>query len=143
MKFFILFISLFLMNHPVSMIIYLLSISIIFLILILFIFKSSWFSLVFMLMMLGGLMVLFIYMASLSSNEYFKFNKGWNFYLLMLMMYIPLLKFDFGFSEYLMVNLFNMNSMLMFMLYIIYLFVILILIIEILLFVKSSLRIEI
>uniref|UniRef100_A0AAU6QEA3 NADH dehydrogenase subunit 6 n=1 Tax=Laelaps sp. TaxID=3081785 RepID=A0AAU6QEA3_9ACAR len=143
MKVIILVMSFFLMNHPVSMIIYLLGVSIFFLSFMLFIFKSSWFSLIFMLMMLGGLMVLFIYMASLSSNEYFKFNKGWNFYLILMMIYLPLVKMEYGVSEYLMMNLFNLNSMMMFTLYIIYLFIILILIIEILLFVKSSLRLEI
>jgi len=39
-------------------------------------FKNSWFSILFLLLVLGGLLVIFIYIARLSSNEDFSFNKN-------------------------------------------------------------------
>uniref|UniRef100_A0AAU6QDI8 NADH dehydrogenase subunit 6 n=1 Tax=Laelaps chini TaxID=2902761 RepID=A0AAU6QDI8_9ACAR len=135
-------VSMMIMSHPLSIIIYILLMSMIFLSMMVFYIKSSWFSLIFMLMMLGGLMVLFIYMASLSSNEYFKFKKYWEFGLMFLFLFSPIISINYNLSEFMLVKMFNNLSLFMFLLYIIYLFLVLVLIIEMLVSIKSSLRLE-
>uniref|UniRef100_UPI0030E386EB NADH dehydrogenase subunit 6 n=1 Tax=Poecilochirus mrciaki TaxID=3127720 RepID=UPI0030E386EB len=62
-------------SHPVSLIILLILSTLTASFIMTMIFKSSWFSLIFILVMLGGLLILFIYIASLASNEAFKMNK--------------------------------------------------------------------
>uniref|UniRef100_A0AAU6PBL5 NADH dehydrogenase subunit 6 n=1 Tax=Echinolaelaps traubi TaxID=3119979 RepID=A0AAU6PBL5_9ACAR len=143
MKLMFFIISMMVMSHPVSIILYILCMSVYFLTSLIFLVKSSWFSLIFMLMVLGGLMVLFIYMASLSSNEYFKILKGWNFLLFMVVLLMPVMSMSMGVSEYILMNLLNINSMMMFLYYLIYLLLVLILIIEMLVSIKSSLRLEV
>nr|WOG34361.1 NADH dehydrogenase subunit 6 [Laelaps sp. 1 JO-2023a] len=135
--------SMMLMSHPISIIIYILAMSMMFLSILVFFTKSSWFSMIFMIMMLGGLMVLFIYMASLSSNEYMKFMKGWNLGLVFVFFFLPFLEVNINMSEYMIMTMFYKNSLLYFLFYLVYLFIILILIIELLVSVKSSLRLEV
>nr|WGL39519.1 NADH dehydrogenase subunit 6 [Limbodessus compactus] len=62
------------MNHPLSMGINLLMQTIIISIMMIMFSLSSWFSYILFLVMVGGMLILFMYMTSLASNEKFKFS---------------------------------------------------------------------
>uniref|UniRef100_UPI0030DE200C NADH dehydrogenase subunit 6 n=1 Tax=Echinolaelaps fukienensis TaxID=2902762 RepID=UPI0030DE200C len=142
MKIMLYIISMLIMSHPLSIILYILCVSIFFLLNLLLLVKSSWFSMIFMLMVLGGLMVLFIYMASLSSNEYFKFLKSYNFMFSIMITIVPVIFFSKSVSEYTMFYMMNISSLMLFFYFLFYLLLVLILIIEMLVSIKSSLRLE-
>nr|YP_010268831.1 NADH dehydrogenase subunit 6 [Thetibates serena]UIG88151.1 NADH dehydrogenase subunit 6 [Thetibates serena]UIG88171.1 NADH dehydrogenase subunit 6 [Thetibates serena] len=78
--------SIMLLNHPLSMgfnlIIQTLTMSIMMNIMM----KYSWFSYMLVLMMLGGMLVLFMYMASIASNEIMKFSFKFTMLIMMTMM---------------------------------------------------------
>nr|YP_010180340.1 NADH dehydrogenase subunit 6 [Oenopia sauzeti]QVD39759.1 NADH dehydrogenase subunit 6 [Oenopia sauzeti] len=63
------------MKHPLSMGLVILMHTIITCIYIGLMSLNFWFSYILILIMIGGLLVLFIYMTSIASNEKFKFNK--------------------------------------------------------------------
>nr|YP_010471349.1 NADH dehydrogenase subunit 6 [Illeis koebelei]UVF63307.1 NADH dehydrogenase subunit 6 [Illeis koebelei] len=74
---------------------------------------NYWFSYILILIMIGGLLVLFIYMTSIASNEKFKFNK----ILMIIMMSMMILMFFLNskmsmFSEIFYLNNELMNNML-------------------------------
>nr|AMW67836.1 NADH dehydrogenase subunit 6 [Fontecilla graphicus] len=71
------------MNHPLSMGLNLLIQTIMVSMICGFISKSFWFAYILFLIMLGGMLVLFIYMTSLASNELFSFSMK-NFMFLMI-----------------------------------------------------------
>nr|YP_009995295.1 NADH dehydrogenase subunit 6 [Gymnochthebius lividus]QNP09698.1 NADH dehydrogenase subunit 6 [Gymnochthebius lividus] len=102
----ILFSMLFLfMLHPLSMGTILLMQTILVSLITGFLNFNFWFSYILFLIMIGGMLVLFIYMTSLASNEKFKFN----FYLMliMMMMFFILVIFNFIFSDFFLLEMFN------------------------------------
>nr|AXS65297.1 NADH dehydrogenase subunit 6 [Histeroidea sp. 5 KM-2017] len=102
---------------------------------------NFWFTYIIFLIMIGGMMVLFIYMTSVASNE--KFNKmGYKFITLMVAMATMIFMFSIKVFEYTKINLFsgniiNVNKFINFpmslvmMMMIIYLFITLIAIVKI------------
>nr|YP_010271038.1 NADH dehydrogenase subunit 6 [Scarites subterraneus]UJY97983.1 NADH dehydrogenase subunit 6 [Scarites subterraneus] len=98
------------MNHPLSMgLILLLQTILISLISGLFTY-SYWFSYILFLVMLGGMLVLFIYMTSLASNEMFNFS---NKLTIMFFMIMSISFIIFFFLDYMMFNPLFKNSNLM------------------------------
>nr|ANJ70226.1 NADH dehydrogenase subunit 6 [Anisosticta novemdecimpunctata] len=65
---------------------------------------NFWFSYILILIMIGGLLVLFIYMTSIASNEKFNFNK-----MIMMMSIIPLFYFFNMIPKYINNELMNYN----------------------------------
>nr|WBK02755.1 NADH dehydrogenase subunit 6 [Negha inflata] len=66
-----------------------------------------WFSYILFIIMIGGMMILFIYMTSLASNEKFNFSSSFffmNLSILFLMILFIMMTYSFSF------NLFNMNN---------------------------------
>nr|UGK73292.1 NADH dehydrogenase subunit 6 [Paradorydium reflexanum] len=49
---------------------------------------NSWMSMIMFLMFIGGLLILFMYMSSIASNE--KFNHNMKFYICLIIMFIPI-----------------------------------------------------
>nr|UXW88388.1 NADH dehydrogenase subunit 6 [Coccinella septempunctata] len=64
---------------------------------------NFWFSYILMLIMIGGLLVLFIYMTSIASNEKFKFN--YKLLIFMIMIFTLILIYFMFYNKF----LFNMN----------------------------------
>nr|ALO76518.1 NADH deshydrogenase subunit 6 [Chrysolagria sp. CHR01] len=62
------------LNHPISMGMVLLIQTLMVSMLTLIMFKNSWFSYMIFLILVGGMLVLFMYMTSVASNEKFKLN---------------------------------------------------------------------
>nr|AML25932.1 NADH dehydrogenase subunit 6 [Staphylinidae sp. BMNH 1274219] len=133
-----------LMKHPISMGIILLIQTLLTALLMNYLLLNAWFSYIMMLIMIGGLLILFIYMTSLIANEKFKFNPIILFKTIIIMissMMLINLKFNLFmynksnlmFNYYLNIN-FNKfltsNSMLM-LLMIIYLLMVLIAVVKI------------
>nr|YP_009121617.1 NADH dehydrogenase subunit 6 [Heliconius ismenius]AJF94292.1 NADH dehydrogenase subunit 6 [Heliconius ismenius] len=101
----IMFISLFMFftNNPLSMGLFILMQTLLICILSGMLINTYWFSYILFLIFLGGLLVLFIYVSSIASNELFKisiFNK-----MLMFLSILFLIMFSFYFKN----NLFWMN----------------------------------
>nr|ALO77538.1 NADH deshydrogenase subunit 6 [Ciidae sp. GENSP01] len=107
---------LFLLTHPLSLGLALLIQTTLSSLLIAFISPSSWYSYMLFIVMIGGMMVLFIYMTSIASNEKFLMNT--TIIILatstMVITLIMLTKMNFAppmnkssFNEELLVNLFN------------------------------------
>jgi len=61
-------------THPISIIINLILITIIITLILRVIFKNRWIRIIFILIILGGILILFIYMARLASNEPFLYK---------------------------------------------------------------------
>nr|URW97662.1 NADH dehydrogenase subunit 6 [Songthela sp.] len=61
-------------NHPLSMIFLLIMITLSSSILIYYSLVTSWFSYVLLIIMLSGMMIIFMYMATLSPNEFFLYS---------------------------------------------------------------------
>nr|WGL40120.1 NADH dehydrogenase subunit 6 [Athyma opalina] len=84
------FISIFMffMNHPFSMGLMILIQTLLLCLLSSMLINTYWFSYILFLIFLGGLMVLFIYVSSIASNELFKlsfFNKSFYLYMILIM----------------------------------------------------------
>nr|ADI75314.1 NADH dehydrogenase subunit 6 [Melitaea cinxia] len=95
-------IFMFFLNHPFSMGLMILIQTLFLSMLSSMLINTYWFSYILFLIFLGGLLVLFIYVSSIASNELFKisiFNKSFIFYLLLM----------FFFSFFFKNNLFWMN----------------------------------
>nr|YP_009333642.1 NADH dehydrogenase subunit 6 [Monema flavescens]AOV94110.1 NADH dehydrogenase subunit 6 [Monema flavescens]ATO90164.1 NADH dehydrogenase subunit 6 [Monema flavescens] len=73
----------FFLNHPLSMGFMILIQSILTCLLSGMIIETYWFSYILFLTFLGGLLVLFIYVSSIASNEIFKFNNNMKMYFLL------------------------------------------------------------
>nr|QZZ24842.1 NADH dehydrogenase subunit 6 [Thitarodes sp.] len=86
----------FFLNHPLSMGLMLLLQTILISLISGSMISTFWFSYILFLTILGGLLVMFIYVASIASNEMFKFNSNLLlFYMMMIMlMFIIMLKFN-------------------------------------------------
>nr|YP_010744960.1 NADH dehydrogenase subunit 6 [Nymphalis urticae]WET58360.1 NADH dehydrogenase subunit 6 [Nymphalis urticae] len=86
----LIFISIFMffMNHPFSMGLMILIQTLLLCLLSSMLINTYWFSYILFLIFLGGLMVLFIYVSSIASNELFKlsfFNKSFYLYMILIM----------------------------------------------------------
>nr|ALO70545.1 NADH deshydrogenase subunit 6 [Euaesthetus ruficapillus] len=114
---------------------------------------SSWFSYILFLIMIGGMLILFIYMTSIASNEKFKFNKYILIFMSIMLLSIMINKSYFYYNK-IYLNSFNNNNLLplflnkfmnfpssiiLFMI-IIYLFITLIAVVKITNFSKGPLR---
>nr|YP_010373834.1 NADH dehydrogenase subunit 6 [Arocatus melanocephalus]UPI55361.1 NADH dehydrogenase subunit 6 [Arocatus melanocephalus] len=73
-------------KHPLSMVITIIMQSMFISMLTGMMMKSFWFSYIIMIIMMSGMLVLFIYMASIASNEKFKFS--FKVFLLLLLMFL-------------------------------------------------------
>nr|YP_010700073.1 NADH dehydrogenase subunit 6 [Setora sinensis]WCH63219.1 NADH dehydrogenase subunit 6 [Setora sinensis] len=81
----------FFLNHPLSMMFMILIQTFLICLISGFIIETYWFSYILFLTFLGGLLVLFIYISSIASNEMFKFNnffKIFMFYLILLIIFM-------------------------------------------------------
>nr|YP_009725101.1 NADH dehydrogenase subunit 6 [Rotunda rotundapex]QGW14829.1 NADH dehydrogenase subunit 6 [Rotunda rotundapex]WAR64278.1 NADH dehydrogenase subunit 6 [Rotunda rotundapex] len=78
------------MNHPLSMGVMILSQTLLMCLITGMLIKTYWFSYIFFLIFLGGLLVLFIYVSSIASNELFSINKikPMNIIMLFMMMFL-------------------------------------------------------
>nr|YP_010535581.1 NADH dehydrogenase subunit 6 [Otobius lagophilus]UYB78389.1 NADH dehydrogenase subunit 6 [Otobius lagophilus]UYB78402.1 NADH dehydrogenase subunit 6 [Otobius lagophilus]UYL27142.1 NADH dehydrogenase subunit 6 [Otobius lagophilus] len=81
----ILSILFFISSHPLSMIFILISMTILIAFIMIFTMKNLWFPLILILLILGGMLVLFIYVSSLTPNQKF-LSKKWMPLLLLLPM---------------------------------------------------------
>nr|ARH54439.1 NADH dehydrogenase subunit 6 [Lebia chlorocephala] len=99
------------LNHPMSMgLILLIQTTLISLMTGMFSF-SYWFSYILFLIMIGGMLVLFIYMTSLASNEMMKFSMKMMFYMIFIM---SLTLLSYMLIDYMFMNpLFKNSNMIM------------------------------
>nr|ARH54686.1 NADH dehydrogenase subunit 6 [Tachinus subterraneus] len=93
--------------HPLSMGLLLLVQTITITLITGFMYINFWFSYILFLIMIGGMLVLFIYMTSIASNEKFKFSMKINFLLISMMVIFIIFLF---FSDNMFFNLNNINS---------------------------------
>nr|YP_010620925.1 NADH dehydrogenase subunit 6 [Archiblatta hoeveni]WAX39256.1 NADH dehydrogenase subunit 6 [Archiblatta hoeveni] len=93
------------MNHPLAMGLMLLIQTIIVCLISGLLSQSFWFSYVLFLMFLGGMLVLFIYVTSLASNEMFYLSMKMGMFILLTM--IPMLMYNFNLNF----PLYNMEMM--------------------------------
>nr|AHL17288.1 NADH dehydrogenase subunit 6 [Dichorragia nesimachus] len=150
-------IIMFFMNHPLIMGLLILTQTFLMCLLSGMMINTYWFSYILFLIFLGGLLVLFIYVSSIASNEIFKLSLFNNSLIFMMMMILMMISFifknnlswmNFSFNDE-MINFFNMflffnsefninliklyneQNYLMMMMLIIYLFITLIVVIKI------------
>nr|ALO70649.1 NADH deshydrogenase subunit 6 [Lathrobium brunnipes] len=95
------------MNHPMSMGMILLSQTILTSMITGFLSFNFWFSYILFLVMIGGMLVLFIYMTSIASNEIFKYS---NFITLLIMVMIMTMVISYIFIDKFLMNYFNFNQ---------------------------------
>nr|AMW68044.1 NADH dehydrogenase subunit 6 [Climacia areolaris] len=86
-------INFFFMNHPISMGLILLIQTILLSLLCGMLSMSYWYSYILFLIMIGGMLILFIYMTSLASNQMIKFSMKKSLYLLTLFMLMYMINF--------------------------------------------------
>nr|AXS66296.1 NADH dehydrogenase subunit 6 [Staphylinoidea sp. 2 KM-2017] len=94
------------MKHPLSMGILLLLQTIIISLISGLLMINFWFSYILFLIMIGGMLILFIYMTSVASNEKFKYS---NNLFLMFLMLISILFILFFNQDNIIINMMNMN----------------------------------
>nr|YP_011010495.1 NADH dehydrogenase subunit 6 [Ventidius hungerfordi]WPW47123.1 NADH dehydrogenase subunit 6 [Ventidius hungerfordi] len=107
------------LKHPLSMGLNLIMLTVIMSIYMNFMMKYAWYSYVLVLVMLGGMLVLFMYMASIASNEIMKFSFKNNLFMLLIMLISTVLlnnEINWFYSEILtnMENVQNMSMMKLF-----------------------------
>nr|AXS65445.1 NADH dehydrogenase subunit 6 [Coleoptera sp. 20 KM-2017] len=132
------------MKHPLSVGSMLLIQTIFTSLLTSFFLLNSWFSYILFLVMIGGMLVLFIYMTSIASNEMFKFS----FKMLLIILMFPSFMFIPEFSHkiltfniyYSLQKYFSYPNNILLLLMIIYLFITLIAIVKIINIKKGPLR---
>nr|AMX74130.1 NADH dehydrogenase subunit 6 [Navis striatus] len=110
MKFMVLISLFFLLStHPLTMIFLLVIITFLTAFMMYLTMKSTWFSLILILLILGGMLVLFIYITSLTPNQKFTLNKK-NIFLLLLPMLMQMNnKMQLTFSKE-NIYMYNMNN---------------------------------
>nr|YP_009480277.1 NADH dehydrogenase subunit 6 [Navis striatus]AIZ58463.1 NADH dehydrogenase subunit 6 [Navis striatus]AIZ58476.1 NADH dehydrogenase subunit 6 [Navis striatus]QLD97047.1 NADH dehydrogenase subunit 6 [Navis striatus] len=110
MKFMVLISLFFLLStHPLTMIFLLVIITFLTAFMMYLTMKSTWFSLILILLILGGMLVLFIYITSLTPNQKFTLNKK-NIFLLLLPMLMHMNnKMQLTFSKE-NIYMYNMNN---------------------------------
>nr|UDF83714.1 NADH dehydrogenase subunit 6 [Allognosta vagans] len=97
------------MNHPLAMGLMLLIQSLLTCLITGMMFNSFWFSYILFLIFLGGMMILFIYVTSLASNEMFSFSFKLFFYMFMLMIFTLIILFFM--DKMFMLSIFNNDNM--------------------------------
>nr|YP_010987582.1 NADH dehydrogenase subunit 6 [Bledius obscurus]WON65988.1 NADH dehydrogenase subunit 6 [Bledius obscurus] len=141
------------MNHPITMGFTLLIQVLLIALLTNFMILNSWFSYILFLIMIGGMLILFIYMTSLASNEKFKFSSKiffmiFFFLILEIFMYFINFLYSMKLNNFLTFSFFNFNfnkffmfpSFLILLIIIIYLFIALIATVKITNFKHGPLR---
>nr|QLD97086.1 NADH dehydrogenase subunit 6 [Secretargas transgariepinus] len=106
---------LFLMStHPMTMIFMMIMMTMTIAFLMYSMMKSLWFALILILLLLGGMMILFIYVVSLTPNEKFIFKK-WTFFIMILPLTMKIKILNLFLLEKKNILIFNMdkNSMLL------------------------------
>nr|YP_010546148.1 NADH dehydrogenase subunit 6 [Calomera brevipilosa]UYK51604.1 NADH dehydrogenase subunit 6 [Calomera brevipilosa] len=108
------------MNHPMSMGLILLIQTILISMMSGMLSYTFWFSYIVFLVMLGGMLVLFIYMTSLASNEMFQFSSKISLFLMMMIMLFTFIMFmlpdnQMMFSMIKNSNLLEINNSMMFL----------------------------
>nr|QNP10107.1 NADH dehydrogenase subunit 6 [Tympanogaster modulatrix] len=98
------------MMHPLSMGMMLFFQTIIISMLTGFLNNNFWFSYILFLIMIGGMLVLFIYMTSIASNEKFKFN---NKLMIFIMIMIIIIMVSYLMLDNFMVNINNKSMLIM------------------------------
>nr|QJQ25929.1 NADH dehydrogenase subunit 6 [Niphades castanea] len=99
------------LNHPMSLGCILLIQTILISISSGYFYYNFWFSYILFLIMIGGMLVMFIYMTSIASNEKFKIPKKMLiFNLLSFMMFLSLIFIDKYYSSFLSSSAMNMNQ---------------------------------
>nr|WJW73707.1 NADH dehydrogenase subunit 6 [Lindneromyia sp.] len=73
--------------------------------------KSFWFSYVLFLVFMGGLLVLFIYVTSLSSNEMFTFSMKLSMYLIFLFLATTIILYNLEINMFSKISNLSMNSL--------------------------------
>nr|UMR54997.1 NADH dehydrogenase subunit 6 [Parasa consocia] len=109
----------FFLNHPLSMGFLILIQSLFLSIILGLIIETYWFSYILFLIFLGGLLVLFIYVSSVASNEYFKFKNNMKLYFFLMLLSLFLIsflnnKYMYWMNLFLNYEIFNFNYMTMF-----------------------------
>nr|YP_009995920.1 NADH dehydrogenase subunit 6 [Spondylis buprestoides]QNQ64871.1 NADH dehydrogenase subunit 6 [Spondylis buprestoides] len=142
--------SFMLLNHPLSFGLNILMQTILICLITGLMNYNFWFSYILFLIMIGGMLILFIYMTSIASNEKFKFSLNlmiitiFSLILMMMMIFIDyyfmnlnLLTYDMINQNYMKINNFSMSKYmnhpmnLIFMMIIIYLLITLIMVVKI------------
>nr|QLD97034.1 NADH dehydrogenase subunit 6 [Navis striatus] len=117
MKFMVLISLFFLLStHPLTMIFLLVIITFLTAFMMYLTMKSTWFSLILILLILGGMLVLFIYITSLTPNQKFTLNKK-NIFLLLLPMLMHMnnkMQLTFSKENIYMYNMHNNSLLLIF-----------------------------
>nr|ALO70597.1 NADH deshydrogenase subunit 6 [Gyrohypnus fracticornis] len=93
------------MNHPLSMGMILLIQTILIAMIMGFLMFNLWFSYILFLIMIGGMLILFIYMTSIASNEKFKFSINY----LIIPLIMPVIMYIIFTQDNLFFNLINLN----------------------------------
>ncbi len=127
-------------SHPIALIVLLITTTLVTSTSITAILKRRWFSLIFILIMLGGMLILFIYIASLASNE--PFIKRKIIYTIPFITLLPRRKAPYidNFYETAIYSLFNANSAYNNLFGVVYLLLTLLVVIEIISCYKAPLR---
>nr|YP_010987595.1 NADH dehydrogenase subunit 6 [Ochthephilus sericinus]WON66014.1 NADH dehydrogenase subunit 6 [Ochthephilus sericinus] len=102
------------LNHPLSMGFTLLMQVISISLLMNFLIITPWFSYILFLIMIGGMLILFIYMTSLASNEKFKFSMNLTFMAMIINSIMILMTWFFNINITLLINNYNFIKMNMF-----------------------------
>nr|QEI26028.1 NADH dehydrogenase subunit 6 [Abax parallelepipedus] len=95
------------LNHPLSMGLILLIQTMLISLMSSMYSYSYWFSYILFLIMVGGMLVLFIYMTSLASNEMFNFSTKLSMFMIMM---IITMSISFMFIDYMLINPLFKNS---------------------------------
>nr|QHQ98493.1 NADH dehydrogenase subunit 6 [Microdiplogynium sp. XFX] len=128
-------------QHPIIMLVILIILTLIMSLYMSLILKTTWIPLIIILVMLGGMLILFMYIASLSPNEIFLKNKA--FFIIPPIMLMPLQNSNFithQFNMNIWYKLFDSISMMTTILTLLYLLLSLIVIMNILKVVKAPVR---
>nr|YP_010944519.1 NADH dehydrogenase subunit 6 [Chilocorus rubidus]WMB96367.1 NADH dehydrogenase subunit 6 [Chilocorus rubidus] len=101
------------LKHPLSMGILILTQTILICLNMGFMSVNFWFSYILILVMIGGLLILFIYMTSIASNEKFLFSmKLFMMFMIILTMLILFMKMDFKTNNFFNKNILTQNIIL-------------------------------
>nr|YP_009261594.1 NADH dehydrogenase subunit 6 [Hypsopygia regina]AKH04961.1 NADH dehydrogenase subunit 6 [Hypsopygia regina] len=101
----------FFLNHPLAMGLMILTQTLLICLLSGMMIKTYWFSYILFLTFLGGLLVLFIYVTSLASNEMFKINKNFKMMFIVMMILSGIFSFSFYNNFMIFFNNLEMNNL--------------------------------
>nr|YP_009739574.1 NADH dehydrogenase subunit 6 [Orthaga olivacea]QIC20470.1 NADH dehydrogenase subunit 6 [Orthaga olivacea] len=98
----------FFINHPLAMGLMILIQTLFICLLTGMLIKTYWFSYILFLTFLGGLLVLFIYVTKIASNEMFKFNMNFKFIMSFILFFSLILYFSY--NNFIIFNNLEMNN---------------------------------